>query len=256
VGLAAFTEIRSVANAEDQLMMTLLQSASLPPYSHPSADQWLGSDALSQSFLPLLLKATAYTLADVATAASLALLIAIVIASLGSLFPGVFGKFTFNLASTFSFSTPLIAVLLLLYSIWGDHPAVFPLTVGCLLWGSAALTVQTAISQETRSDYIKAARSFGIGRKRLILVHVFPNLLSSLRAAWLANWPAMLSASVLTAYLGANGGSPRLGSLLKTGYELFPSCWWLWLPPTIITCVTFAAFFMIVERTAIGRPRA
>lgn len=235
--------------------MSLLQSATLPPYSHPSADQWLGSDALSRSFLPLLLKATAYTLADVAVAASLALLIAIVIASLSSVFPSVFGKFTLSLASTFSFSTPLIAVLLLLYSVWGDHPAIFPLTVGCLLWGNATLTVQTAISQQIRSDYIRAARGFGLGKSRLILVHVIPNLLSSLRAAWLANWPVILSVSVLTAYLGANGSSPRLGSLLKTGYELFPSCWWLWLPPTFVTCMIFTILVSATQQTASRRFR-
>ena len=217
----------------------------MPPYSSPSADYWLGSDALGRSFLPVLLEATVNTLIDVGAAASLALLIAILIASLGSLFRGSVGKFTFNLASTFSFSTPLIAVLLLLYSIWGDHPAVFPLAVGSLLWGSAVLTIQTALSQETRSSYIKAARSFGISKTRVLFVHLLPNLLVTLRIAWLANWPAMLSASVLTAYLGAHGGSPRLGSLLKTGYELFPSCWWLWLPPTLVTAATFAVLFLI-----------
>ena len=233
--------------------MSSTLSTDLLPYSHPSTGQWLGSDALGESFLPLLIKGTVYTLADVGAAATRALLIAVMIASLGAVFRGILGRFTFNLASTFSFSTPLIAVLLLLYSFLGDHPAVFPVTVGCLLWGSATLTMQTAIAQEANSGYIKTARSFGISKTRLILIHLLPNLVTSLRAAWLANWPAMLSASIITAYLGAHGGSPRLGSLLKTGYELFPSCWWLWMPPTIVTCGTFVIIFLVTEQHTIRR---
>jgi len=214
-------------------------------YAPPSIDNWLGSDALGGSFLIVLLKSTALTMLDVASAASLALLLGFLIAIFGSIYRNQLGRFVFRIASTFSFATPLIAVLLLLYSIFGDAPFVFPLTVGCLLWGSAALILQTAISQEWQSEYIKAARGFGNTRLRLIIGHLLPNLLDPIRAAWVASWPAMLSASILTAYLGASGGSPRLGSLLRTGYELFPAAWWLWLPPTVIVSASFAAVFAL-----------
>jgi ABC-type dipeptide/oligopeptide/nickel transport system permease subunit len=225
--------------------------AKLPPYSGPSASQWLGTDALGESFLRLLLQGTIYTLVDVFIAATIALLIAIIVASLGSFFRGTLSRFIFNLASLFSFSTPLIAVLLLLYSLFGNHPVIFPLTVGCLLWGSATLTIQTAIAIEAHSSYIKAARSLGITDARLFLFYLVPNLVIPIRAAWLANWPSMLSASILTAYLGAHAGGPRLGSLLKSGYELFPSCWWLWLPPTIVVSIIFTLLFLGTEGSLI-----
>ncbi len=227
--------------------MNPLFVAELTPYAPPSLDNWMGSNALGQPFLPLLMQGTAFTLVDIGAATSLSLAIAIVIASLGSIFRGTWGRFAFTLASTFSFSTPLIAVLLLLYSILGDRPEIFPITAGCLLWGNATLTLQTAISQESGSTYIKAARGLGIGRIRLIFYYLLPNLMAPLRAAWLASWPATLTVSILAAYLGAHGGSPRLGSLLNTGYEIFPACWWLWLPPTMIVCATFAASFIATE---------
>lgn len=228
-------------------------SANLFPYAPPSVENWLGTDALGQSFFTELLKSTGLTILDVAGAASLALLWAFLVATFGSIFRRGLGRFVFRVASTFSFATPLIAVLLLLYSVVGDAPFVFPLTVGSLLWGSAALTLQTAISHEWQSEYIKAARGLGITPLRLIFSHLLPNLVAPIRAAWISNWPAMLSASILTAYLGAIGGNPRLGSLLKTGYELFPACWWLWLPPTLIVSATFVALFVLTEQTTIQR---
>lgn len=222
--------------------------ATVVPYAPPSSEHWLGADALGRSFLPMLLKGAAWTLADVAGAATLALAIAALVAIWGSVFRGAWGRFVFGVASTFSFATPLVAVLLLLYSFLGDHPVVFPLTAGLLLWGTASLTLQTAIAQEMRSTYIRAARGLGIGRLRVLTFHLLPNLVPAGFAAWLSNWPAMLSASILAAYLGAHSASPRLGSLLKAGYDLFPGCWWLWLPPTLMACLSFAFLFLSTER--------
>ncbi len=218
------------------------------PYTAPSLSYWLGTDALGRSQLPMLLSGTAFTLLDVVAAASLALIIAGFVATLGSAFRSGWNRFVFGFATTFSYSTPLVAVLLLLYSIFGDHPAVFPLTAGTLLWGTAALTLQTAISNEMRSVYMQAARAQGIGRTRVLVFHLLPNLIPSVVAAWLANWPTILSVSILAAYLGAHGDSPRLGSLLKTGYELFPACWWLWLPSTLVTCLVFVLLFLALQK--------
>ena len=228
-------------------------SASLVPYAPPSLDYLLGSDSLGRSYLLLLLKSTGLTILDVGAAATLALLVATFVAIFGSIFRGTIGRFVFGLASTFSFSTPLIAVLLLLYSVLGDSPAVFPLAVGGLLWGSAALTMQTAISQEWRSSYIKAARALGMTSFCLVFKHLLPNLVSPMRSAWIANWPTILSTSILAAYLGANSNSsPRLGSLIKTGYDVFPACWWLWLPPTIVTSFAFIGVYLCLQRFLTG----
>ena len=122
--------------------------AGFSPYAPPSFENWLGTDALGQSFLSQILQSTGLTILDVVAAASLAVLWAFVAATFGSIFRKGIGQFVFGVASMFSFATPLIAVLLLLYSIFGDSSLIFPLAVGSLLWGGAALTLQTAMSQE------------------------------------------------------------------------------------------------------------
>lgn len=217
------------------------------PFSPPSSEHWLGTDALGQSYLGVLIKSTTLTIVDVTLAASLALLLGLLIGSLGATLSRNTGRFMFRVATTFSFATPLIAVLLLLYSIVGDAAFVFPLAAGALLWGTSALTFQTAISNEWRADYMNTARSLGMTPTRLIFHQLLPNLIPPVRAAWTANWPIMLSVSVLTGYLGAHGGSPRLGSLLKSGYEIFPSGPWLWLPPTVVTSLMFAILFLVIS---------
>lgn len=218
------------------------------PFAPPSLSQWLGSDALGQSFLRILLVGSGLTVADVVLAATIALFIGFMVAMCGSVMRGWAARFFFTLASTFSFSTPLLAVLLLLYSLVGDHSAVFPIAAGGLLWGSSALTLQTALARERRSTYLKEARALGFGSSQILLGHLLPNLIPHFRAAWAANLPVVLSTNILVAYLGAHGSNPRLGSLLKSGYELFPACWWLWLPVTVMTCVAFAVLFSLSSK--------
>lgn len=216
-------------------------------YSLPSIDYWLGTDATGSSVLETLLKSTTYTLLDIIAASTLAVVIALPFAAASASNSSFASRLLFRVATTFSFATPLIAVLLLMYSIYGDSPLIFPLVAGFLLWGNSALTLQTAISFEWNALYIIAARSTGLADPFLIRHHLIPNLIVPIKAAWTANLPIMLSTSVLTAYLGANTNNLRLGGLLKTGYDLFPSVWWMWLPATV---VVIAAFILLFAATA------
>lgn len=217
------------------------------PYAAPSTQHWLGTDALGNDYALALGKSTLFTVLDVASAATIAVAIGALFAVIGSAARGFAGRFIFRLATVFSFATPLIAVLLLLYSLLGDRAYLFAIVVGSLLWGNSALTLQTAILERWNAPYMLAAKAQGLPLLIRIMKCLMPALSTPTRAAWVANWPMILSVSVLTAYLGATAGALRLGSLLRTGYDVFPSVWWLWLPPTLIVSLLFWAAFQFID---------
>ena len=221
-----------------------------PPYAPPGLECWLGVDALGRSFLPRLIAGSFTTALEIAFAATLALLIGLVFGGIGASGKGLAGRLVFRTGSMLSFSTPLIAVLLLLYSFAGDRRGIFPLSAGILLWGPAAMTFQTVIARERSSDYMKMAKALGIPPLQRTLFYLLPNLGPAAAQAWLANWPVMLTAHLIAAYLGATGGS-TLGSLLKSGYDIYPSAWWLWLPPTLVSAGLYALVqIMLANRSS------
>jgi ABC-type dipeptide/oligopeptide/nickel transport system permease subunit len=223
----------------------------LAPYAPPGLGHVFGADALGRSFAPLLVSGIASTILDVVLASIIAVAVAILLASLGSVYRGRYARFVLGLAAAFSFSTPLIAVLLLLYGTFGDRRIIFPAVCGFLLWGNATLTIQTAIARAWASPYVRAARSMGVTRFAILRIHLLPNIVGPLFAAWVANWPMMISVSVLVSFLGAKGPEVNLGSLLKTGYEIFPSCWWLWSFPTAAVCLVTFLFYALAWSTAL-----
>lgn len=215
----------------------------------PSFTHFLGTDTLGTSLGRSLLSATAWTLFEIVTAAAIALTLGLVIGLAGSLARGVWARLFFTFTSTFSFSTPLVAVSLLLYRFLGSEVLVFPLAAGLLMWGLPAFTFQTALSLELDSLHVRASRAQGLSGTTIILFFVLPNLTGACVASFVSMLPLLLAANISVAFLGAHGGDARLGSLIKSGYDFFPAAWWLWLFPTATAVILLLLLAALANRS-------
>ncbi len=100
---------------------------------------------------------------------------------------------------------------------------------------------------ERARPYIEAARMAGIGRARLVRVHVMPNISQSLIVmASLGFSSAILSAAGLSFLgLGVQPPSPEWGALLAAGRNYINKAPWILLFPGLAICLTVLSFNLI-----------
>jgi len=108
------------------------------PYQTPSAEFWLGTDALGSSVAIRLLIATWETLCTVAAAAAIAAVLGTLVGAALAFSGQSRLRALCETLLGFAYAAPLLLLVLLLVVVYGDRPWVFP-SVGILAWGGIAL---------------------------------------------------------------------------------------------------------------------
>jgi len=104
---------------------------------------------------------------------------------------------------------------------------------------SRGLTI--SLSQQ---PFIEASRALGAGGMRIILYHVFPNLLSSLVVLVSLRLGTFLLAGGSLSFigLGAQPPLPEWGALLAEGRDYLDLAWWMFVFPMLALTLTVLGF--------------
>src|SRR5690606_11798356 len=108
-----------------------------------------------------------------------------------------------------------------------------------------ARIVRGEVLSGRRREFVEAARSLGVSPLRLILRHVFPNVISAAMAlAALALGSIIIAESALS-YLGLGADLVTWGKMLAAGREYVVTAWWLAVFPglAIVYTVLDVVFF-------------
>ncbi len=110
----------------------------------------------------------------------------------------------------------------------------------------ARITRGAVLAQKHR-DYVDAARAIGARDKRLILVHILPNVAAPIVVvASLGVASAILTTSSLSFLgLGAQPPDPEWGAMLATGRTYMRRAWWLTMFPGLAIMVTVLAINLV-----------
>jgi len=112
--------------------------------------------------------------------------------------------------------------------------------IGFSNWPSFARTVRGSTMVERNKEYVQAARVIGLGRGRIMLSHVLPNVLGPvLVIATLQLGFAVLAEATLSFLgVGVPPTQPSLGTLIRIGNDfLFSGEWWITIFPGIALIV-------------------
>jgi peptide/nickel transport system permease protein len=108
--------------------------------------------------------------------------------------------------------------------------------IGISRWPQFARTVRGSTLVERNKDYVMAARLIGLGRVRILLTHILPNVLGPvLVLGTLTLGIAILDEATLS-FLGVGlpPTQPSLGTLIRIGDDfLFSGQWWITIFPGI-----------------------
>jgi peptide/nickel transport system permease protein len=112
--------------------------------------------------------------------------------------------------------------------------------IGCSNWPSFARTVRGSTMVERNKEYVQAARVIGLGRGRIMITHVLPNVLGPVLVIATLQLGFAILAEATLSFLGVGvpPTQPSLGTLIRIGNDfLFSGEWWITIFPGIALIV-------------------
>jgi peptide/nickel transport system permease protein len=229
------------------------QSTLPPSIQHPFGTNDLGQDQLAR-----ILFGGRISIAVGITAMVVAISLGTFIGAIAGFYGGAIDTVLMRLTDLFLSLPQLPLLLLVVYlfrdsvkKIFGPDLGIFVLVVlviGCLNWMSVARLVRASFLKLREMDFVVAATALGSHPRRVIWVHILPNVLSVIIvAATLAVGDAIITESTLS-FLGL-GFSPDVPTW---GQMLFNARYYLTNAPYMAIFPGMAIFLTVLSINYIG----
>lgn len=243
----AFAVIPNVFMPYDPIGQDL--SSSLNP---PSGDHWLGTDEMGRDMLSRVIYGSRLSL----VAASLAVLLGLVVGGLLGLFAGTFGGIIDTIVSRLFDSIlalPGILITLSVVAAFGNTTLLIAVGVGIGSLTSFGRVMRSEVLRIRDFTFVEAAVSSGATVPWVIFRHILPNTLRPMIALATLQFGTALLAIGSMGYLGfgQNPPYPEWGQLIAQGQTYINSAWWVGILPGL----AFTLIVVSVNRVskAIGR---
>jgi len=144
-----------------------------------------------------------------------------------------------------SFPAIFLAIALMAFippSIWS-----IILVLGVVTWIQFGRVSRGSTLSVKEKDFVEAARSVGTSNAKIILRHIFPNILSPLIviATVSMSWMILAEAGLSFLGLGVQPPTPAWGSMLSEGRTYFRIAWWYATFPGLAIFITVLGLNML-----------
>jgi peptide/nickel transport system permease protein len=215
----------------------------------PNSQFWLGTDALGRDVLSRALYGAQTSLSVGLVAVGLAVGIGIFI----GIAAGLGGRTTDALLMRLTdimLCFPTIFLILAVIAILSPSLLNVMIIIGLTSWMGVARLVRGEVLALRDAPWRQAATLAGIGRGRLAMRHLLPNLLPPiLTSASLGLAAAILTEAGLSYLgLGVQPPTPSWGAMLTEGKGVLEAAWWLTTVPGVAILFTVLGFTLAVEK--------
>ncbi|MBA2262501.1 MAG: ABC transporter permease [Solirubrobacterales bacterium] len=222
-----------------------------PSYAPPSLDHPVGTNNLGQDMLSRLIWGARTSLTVASGAATLALVIGVVVGVCAALVGGIVDVVAMRVVDVL-LAVPRLPLLVLVAALAGAGRLTVTVLLGLLFWPPMARIVRSRTLSLRQRGFVEAARGFGAGLPYLIRRHLLPALGPVVAALFIsvASNAVLLEASL--AFLGladptaVSWGLDINRALAEPGIY-FTSAWLWWVLPT-----GFAITLAILGFTLLG----
>ncbi|RQW79498.1 MAG: ABC transporter permease [Methanothrix sp.] len=207
----------------------------------PTQEYPLGTDHLGRCQMSMLVFGLRISLVIAATI----LFVRVILGATLGLIAGYFGGSLDQLISRiidFELVFPDMVLALVLVGTLGPGLPNLMLALSIVGWSKYARIIRSTVISVKEKGFIESARALGVSETYIMQRHILPNSITPLIPVMtLGLGGLLLSVSGLSFIgLGVEPGTPELGMMIKSGFEVFPSHPQLVLVPSlmIIACVT------------------
>lgn len=220
----------------------------------PSAEHWLGTDALGRDMAARVLHGARVSLVVGLLSAGLALLIGVPLGAAA----GYRGGWTDAAVSRAVEAMLCFPALLLILALLAAGPRWFhgisdvlriALVLGLTGWMPATRYLRAEFLKLNRSEMVVAARALGAGHLRVIARHILPSAMAPVlvTAAFAVGAAIAMEAALSFLGLGVRPPVATWGGLLADAREQVDRAWWLALFPGLALFLTVLGCNLIGE---------
>jgi oligopeptide transport system permease protein len=205
----------------------------------PSAAHWLGTDTLGRDLLARILYGGRISITVGVVATVVALVIGVTYGAISGFFGGAVDSVMMRIVDIL-YALPFTIFVILLMVLFGRNIVLMFFAIGAVEWLTMARIVRGQIMSIKRMEFIEAARSLGLGKRRIIFRHLIPNALGPVIVYTTLTIPAVMLLEAFISFLGL-GVQPPLSSwgvLIKDGAEKMEEFWWLLVFPGVAFSLT------------------
>ncbi len=199
----------------------------------PDSDHWLGRDDAGKDVLSLLIYGARVSL----IVGFISSFFSMFIGTSVGLIAGYFGGRVSNILMRFTdflMVIPDLPLMLVIISVWGRGLWKIILVISVLYWTYTARLVRSQVITVKERQFVLRAHALGASNFRIILRHIFPQVLPLVIAQAVLDISSSIIAESTLSFLGL--GDPTLiswGVMLNFAFERAISrmAWWFLLPP-------------------------
>ena len=215
----------------------------------PSAAHWLGTDYLGRDILSRLLAGTRLSVLAAAEAVLVALLLGTTAALTAVFGPRPIRWVVERVVDSFM-ALPFITFAVAIGALLGNSIHAAMVAVGVLAAPTFVRVVRAAVLRTAQSQYVEAARLFGVPVVRIVLTHVLPRIVPVL----LVTSASALAASLLVVAsltflgVGVQPPAPTWGGMLSADLSYLALRPFNPVAPALAIMVTVAALGILADR--------
>lgn len=209
----------------------------------PDLSHWLGTDNQGRDILSRLI----YGAQTSVKIGVLSVLLAATVGTVIGLVSGVFGGWTDRIFMRFTdmfLALPYLMVALTAVSLLGSSVTNVILVIGLLRWMGFARVLRGEVLKLVEMDFVRLALASGASRTRVMIKHVFPNIINTLLvlATLELGLAVIVEASLSFLGLGVPRPLPSWGSMLRDSQLYIYLVWWFpVIPGLAITLLVMSA---------------
>jgi peptide/nickel transport system permease protein len=200
----------------------------------------LGTDNQGRDVLSRLIHGGQSSVRVAVVAVILAAILGTVVALTAGVFRGWVDRLLMQITDAF-LSLPYLMVALTVVTLLGPSIINLIIVIGFLRWMGFARVLRGEVLRLMEMDFVRLANVAGSSRPRIMLRHVFPNIINTLLvlATLEVGLAVIVEASLSFLGLGVQRPIPSWGNMLRDAQQFlfFPGAWWFPLIPGI--AITF-----------------
>jgi peptide/nickel transport system permease protein len=198
----------------------------LNAYAHPSGDHWLGTDQLGRDVYTRLVYAGRVDLLIGFFAVFFSFCLGFVVGSLAGYYGGAADTTVMRTVDVVV-AFPFLVIVIALVFVLGPGARSIVIAITVVGWVSYARISRGEVLVQKRQEYVLAAQAAGLSGRRIMLRHLFPNVVTQGIVFAMSDIVLSILAIITLGYLGLGVPPPTAdwGSMIADGESLLTTQW-------------------------------